>query len=200
MPSESVEIRAPEGKLGVLLVGLGAVSTTFVAGVEAVRKGLGRPFGSLTQMGTIRLGKRTENRVPRIADFVPLQEMDNLEFAAWDLFEDSAYEAALGCGVLEPSLLDRIRPELENLKPYPAVFDRRYVKKLDGTWVKKGSSKRDLAEQLMQDIRDFKEQKKVDSLVMIWCGSTEIFCRAQEVHSSVEKFEKGFDASDESIS
>ncbi|UCF36176.1 MAG: inositol-3-phosphate synthase [Acidobacteriota bacterium] len=199
MGVEKIEIRKPEGNLGVLLVGLGAVSTTFVAGIEAVRKGLGEPFGSLTQMGTIRLGKRTEKRVPRIADFVPLVPMEDLEFAAWDPFEDSAYEAAIKSGVLEEPLLEKLRPELEDLKPFKAVFDKRYVKKLDGTHVKQGKTKMDLADQVIEDILRFKEEKKVDSLVMVWCGSTEIFIKAQEVHASVEKFEAGLRANDVNI-
>ena len=196
---KGVEISEAKGKLGVLLVGLGAVSTTFVAGVEAIRRGLGRPFGSLSQMGTIRLGKRTENRVPRIADFVPLATIEDLEFAAWDPFEDSAYESALHCGVLEPSLIDRLRSELESLRPLRAVFDKRYVKKLDGRHVKQGRNKMELAEQLIDDIRRFREEKKVDRMVMVWCGSTEVFIRPHEVHQSQEALEAGMRANDENI-
>jgi myo-inositol-1-phosphate synthase len=199
MSNREIAIEPPKGKLGVLMVGLGAVSTTFVAGVEAIRKGLGRPFGSLTQMGTIRLGKRNENRVPKIGDFVPLYGIDDIEFAAWDIFEDSAYTAAMKSGVLEEKLLNQLKPELESLRPFEAVFDRRYVKKLDGTHVKKAPTKMELAELLMEDIRRFKEQKQVDSLVMIWCGSTEIFIETSDVHQSLAKLEEGLKNNDESI-
>ena len=191
MAKEPLKIAPPEGKLGILMVGLGAVSTTFVAGVEAIKKGIAKPIGSLTQMGTIRLGKRTEKRVPMIKDFVPLYGLENLEFAAWDIFEDNAYQAALKAGVLRREHLDAVRSELEALKPMTAVFDRNYVKKLDGSHVKKGRNKMELAEQLMDDIRRFKEEKGVNRLVMIWAGSTEIFIKPGEVHQSLESFEKG---------
>ena len=199
MIKKNVKIAPVEGKLGVLLVGLGAVSTTFVAGVEAVKKGLGRPYGSLTQMGTIRLGKRTDNRTPLISDFVPLTPIENIEFAAWDVVEDSAYEAALKARVLEKELIESLKDELSALKPNRAVFDRRYVKLLDGTYIKKGKNKLDLAEQLMDDIRSFKEEKGVESLVMIWCGSTEIFIEPSEVHQSMESMEKGMLENDDKI-
>jgi len=196
MSDAGVRIEEPKGKLGVLLVGLGAVSTTFVAGVEAIRKGLGAPIGSLAQMGTIRLGKRTDNRVPLIRDFVPLADLKDLEFAAWDLFEDDGYSAAVKSGVLRQELLDQLKPELQALVPFPAVFDRRYVKKLDGQHVKKGSSKMDLARQLIDDIRSFQQEKGCRSLVMIWCGSTEIFMSPAGVHQSLEAFEKGLEEND----
>lgn len=199
MIKKNVKIAPAEGKLGVLLVGLGAVSTTFVAGVEAVKKGIGRPYGSLTQMGTIRLGKRTDNRTPLISDFVPLTPIENIEFAAWDIFEDSAYEAALNAKVLEKELVESLKGELSALKPNKAVFDRRYVKLLNGTYIKKGRTKRDLAEQLMDDIRRFKQEKGLESLVMIWCGSTEIFIKPSEVHQSMESLEKGMLENDENI-
>jgi myo-inositol-1-phosphate synthase len=199
MIKKDVKIAPAEGKLGVLLVGLGAVSTTFVAGVEAVKKGIGRPYGSLTQMGTIRLGKRTDNRTPLISDFVPLTPIENIEFAAWDIFEDSAYDAALNAKVLEKELVDSLKNELSALKPNKAVFDRRYVKLLDGTYIKKGKNKRDLAEQLMDDIKRFKQEKGLASLVMIWCGSTEIFIKPSEVHQSMEALEKGMLENDENI-
>lgn len=199
MIKKNVKIAPVQGKLGVLLVGLGAVSTTFVAGVEAVKKGLGKPYGSLTQMGTIRLGKRTDNRTPLISDFVPLTPIENIEFAAWDVFEDSAYEAALKAKVLEKELVESLKDELSALKPKRAVFDRRYVKLLDGTYIKKGKNKLDLAEQLMDDIRSFKEEKGVESLVMIWCGSTEIFIEPSEVHQSMESLEKGMLENDDKI-
>ncbi len=199
MENSGVQIEPTKGKLGVLLVGLGAVSTTFVAGVAAIRKGLGEPFGSLTQMGTIRLGKRNENRVPRIADFVPLYGVDDIEFAAWDLFEDSAYAAAMKCGVLQEKLLEQLKPELENLRPFKAVFDRRYVKLLDGPHVKQGANKLELAGQVMDDIRRFKEEKQVESLVMIWCGSTEIFIEPSDVHQSLANLEAGLENNDVNI-
>ncbi len=199
MSDKGVQIANAEGKLGILLVGLGAVSTTFVAGVEAVKKGLGRPFGSLTQMGTIRLGKRTENRVPKINDFVPLAGLQDLEFLAWDPFEDSAYEAALKCGVLNESLVEQLKPELTALRPLKAVFDKKYVKLLDGQHIKSGANKMELAEQLMADILEFKKARNLSRLVMIWCGSTEIFIQPTTVHETLEKFEQGLVANDEAI-
>ena len=154
----------------MLLVGLGAVSTTFIAGVLAIRKGLANPIGSLTQMGTIRLGKRTEGRSPMIKDFVPLAELDDLVFGGWDIFEDNCYEAARTAGVLETSLLEQVRPELEAIKPWPAVFDQRYVKRLDGPNVKKGKNKKDLAEQLRADIRALQEGATA-SIAWSWSGA-----------------------------
>jgi myo-inositol-1-phosphate synthase len=182
-----------------MLVGLGAVSTTFIAGVCAVRRGLAQPIGSLTQLGTIRLGKRTDGRSPAIKDFVPLAKLDDLVFGAWDIFEENCYEAAKTAGVLEPALLEQIRPDLETIKPWPAVFDRRYVKRLDGPNVKKGKNKKDLAEQVRADIRNFKAQHKLDRLVMVWCGSTEVFLTEAPVHQSIEGFEQGLEASDDAI-
>src|SRR5690348_17621217 len=192
-------IEAAKGKLGVMIPGMGAVATTFVAGVEAVRKGLASPFGSLTQMGTIRLGKRTDGRSPKIKEFVPLAGLNDLVFTGWDLFEEDAYESAMHAAVLEKDLLNQIKPFLKSVQPRKAVFDRNYVKKLDGKHVKKGKSKRDLAEQLRDDIRDFKKKSGADRLIMIWCGSTEIFLERGEVHSSVKAFEKGLDKNDENI-
>src|SRR5215510_5640617 len=154
---------------------MGAVSTTTIAGVLAVRRGLAKPIGSLTQMGTVRLGKRTEGRSPFIKDFVPLAALDDVVFGGWDIFEDNSYEAAKTAGVLAPDLLEQIRPELEQIRPWPAVFDRQYVKRLDGPNVKKGKNKRELAEQLREDIRRFKAENSLDRLVMVWCGSTEIY-------------------------
>jgi myo-inositol-1-phosphate synthase len=189
-------IAPAQGKLGVLLVGLGAVSTTFIAGVLAVRKKLALPIGSLTQMGTIRLGKRTDGRSPLVRDFVPLAALDDIVFGGWDIFEDDTYEAARTAGVLDTRLLEQIKPELEAIKPWKAVFDRQYVKRLDGPNVKKGSSKRDLAEQVREDIRAFKRDNNLDRLVMIWCGSTEIFLKETEAHQSIETLERGLDTSD----
>src|SRR5829696_3309752 len=187
------------GKVGILLVGMGAVSTTTIAGVMAIRRGLAKPIGSLTQMGTIRLGKRTEGRSPLIKDFVPLASFDDIVFGGWDIFEDSAYEAAKTAGVLDKDLLDQIRAELETIKPMPAVSDRKYVKRLDGPNVKKGKNKKDLANQLIEDMRRFKEQKGCDRLVMVWCGSTEIYLTESPVHQSIDAFEKGLEAGDEAI-
>ena len=165
----------------------------------AVRKGLAKPIGSLTEMGTIRLGKRTEGRSPAIRDFVPLARYDQIVFGGWDLFEDNCYEAAKTAGVLESSLLDQIKDELSAVKPMPAVFDRQYVKRLDGPNVKKGKNKKDLANQLIADIRKFKADNGCDRLVLLWCGSTEIFLVESPVHQSLEAFEKGLEASDPAI-
>tara|TARA_B100000029_G_scaffold501107_1_gene573903 strand:- start:7503 stop:8816 length:1314 start_codon:yes stop_codon:yes gene_type:complete len=195
----SSEISPANGRLGVLLAGLGAVTTTFMAGVFAIRKGLAAPTGSLTQMGTVRLGKRTDGRSPVVKDFVPLASLDDMVFGGWDIFNDNCYEAARNAEVLNPDLLERVRPELEAITPWPAVFDQHYVKKLDGPNVKTGASKRDLAEQVIADIRRFKSDNNVDRLVLIWCGSTEIFMEESEVHSSLELFEKGLEDSDPSI-
>jgi len=178
---------------------MGAVSTTTIAGVLAIRKGLAKPIGSLTQMGTIRLGKRTEGRSPLIRDFVPLSSLDDVVFGAWDIFEDNAYEAAKTAGVLDKELLEQIRPELEKIKPMPAVFDRRYVKRLDGPNVKTGRNKKDLAEQLVEDMRRFQQDNGCDRLVMIWCGSTEVYMTESPAHATIENFEKALEASDDSI-
>jgi myo-inositol-1-phosphate synthase len=191
------KIAPATGKLGVMVVGLGAVATTFIAGVEAVRRGLAKPIGSLTQMGTIRLGKRTDNNTPRVKDFVPLADLKDIVFTGWDLFEDNVYESAAHAKVLDKELLDQLKPYLETIKPLPAVFDQYYVKRLNGTHIKKGKSKRDLANQLRADIQAFK--KTVDRVVMIWCASTEIFIKATDVHQSIEAFEKGLDNDDIAI-
>jgi myo-inositol-1-phosphate synthase len=197
--TQPIDITPAKGKLGILLVGLGAVSTTTIAGVMAIRKGLAQPIGSLTQMGTIRLGKRTEGRAPKIDDFVPLAGLDDIVFGGWDIFEEDCYAAARVAGVLENSQLDQVRGELEAVKPMPAVFDQRYVKRLDGPNVKKGKNKRDLAEQLIADIRAFKTKHGCDRLVMVWAGSTEVFMKEGPVHQSIATFEKGLDESDDSI-
>src|SRR5579864_3609842 len=182
------KISPARGKLGVMIPGMGAVATTFMAGVEAIRKGIAEPIGSLTQMGTIRLGKRTDGRSPKIMDFVPLAGLNDLVFTGWDIFDVDAYDAALHAGVLEKELLNQIKPFLQSIKPLPAVFDRHYVKKLDGQHVKKGKNKMDLAEQLREDIRNFKKTSGAERLVMIWCGSTEIFLTQTEVHASQAAF------------
>lgn len=185
------QIAQPSGKLGVLIPGLGAVGTTFIAGVLNIRRGLAAPIGSLTQMGTIRLGKRTEGRSPLIRDFVPLAGLDDLVFGAWDIFEDNAYEAAKSAAVLGDEHLDGVREELEAIRPMKAVFSHEYVKRLDGPHVKSGPNKMELAEQLRQDIRDFKAANGVERMVMIWCGSTEIYLQRAEAHATVEAFEEG---------
>ncbi len=189
------DIKPASGKLGVLLPGMGAVATTFVAGVEAARQGIAKPIGSLTQMGTIRLGKRTDDRSPLVKDFVPLAKLEDIEFGGWDVYPDSAYEAAKKAGVLDASHLEPLRGFLEGVKPWPAVFDPQYVKKLNGPNVKKGKSKRDLAEQVSDDIARFKKERNLDRMVMVWCGSTEVYRQAGEVHSSLAAFEKGLDES-----
>jgi myo-inositol-1-phosphate synthase len=193
------KIAEPAGKLGLLLVGMGAVSTTTIAGVLAIRRGLAKPIGALTQMGTVRLGKRTDARSPLIKDFVPLASLDDIVFGGWDIFEDNSYEAARTAGVLETSLLDRIKPELEAIRPMPAVFDRRYVRRLDGPNVKKGKNKRELAEQLREDIRRFKQQHGLERLVLLWCGSTEVYLTETPAHASVAAFEKALEANDDAI-
>jgi myo-inositol-1-phosphate synthase len=197
--TQGLSIAPAEGKLGILLVGLGAVSTTTIAGVMAVRKGLAKPIGSLTQMGTVRLGKRTESRSPAIKEFVPLSNLDQIVFGGWDIFEDNCYDAAKTAGVLENSLLDSIKDELSAVKPMSAVFDRQYVKRLDGPNVKKGRNKKDLAEQLIADIRRFKSEHKLDRLVLVWCGSTEVFLTETAAHQSLAAFEKALEANDPSI-
>jgi myo-inositol-1-phosphate synthase len=193
------QIAPARGKLGVLLVGLGAVSTTTIAGVCTIRKGLAPPIGSLTQMGTIRLGKRTEKRVPTIKEFVPLADLNDIVFGGWDIFEEDCYSAARTAGVLEPDQLNNVRSELEAIRPMPAVFDRRYVKRLDGPNVKKGKNKRDLAEQVVADIRLFKEKHSCDRLVMLWCGSTEVYMKEAAVHASIASFEQALERSDDAI-
>jgi myo-inositol-1-phosphate synthase len=187
---KGAEIAPARGRLGVLLVGLGAVSTTFIAGVEAIKKGLAEPIGSLTQMGAIRLGKRTDNRVPKIKEFLPLANLEDLVFGAWDIFPDSAYEAATNAGVLEKELLGKLRQPLQKIKPMKAVFDQSYVKRLSGTNVKKGKNKLELARQLIDEIADFKRKNKCDRLVMIWAASTEVFMKQHAVHRNLDAFEK----------
>ena len=194
-----VEIAPAQGKLGVLLVGLGAVSTTFVAGTLLIRKGLASPSGSRAQMGTIRLGKRDEGRTPLIKDFLPLASLDDLVFGAWDIFEENGYEAAVTAGVLDASVLEQVRPELEAIQPWPAVFDQRYVKRLMGTNVKTGANKLELAEQVRDDIRAFKDVHHLDRLVMVWCGSTEIFMTPTAAHQSIEAFEQAMESNADDI-
>ena len=200
MTSASARPIAPaQGRLGVLLPGMGAVATTFIAGVEAIRQGLSRPIGSLTQMGTVRLGKRTDGRNPRISDFVPLAPLKDVVFGGWDIYRDDAYQAAKKAGVLSHEHLAALKPFLETVKPWPAVFDPAYVKRLQGENVKKGKNKRDLAEQVADDIERFKKENNLSRLVMVWCGSTEIYKQTGDVHQTVEKLEKGLEANDPEI-
>ncbi len=187
---KGAKISSADGRLGVLLVGLGAVSTTFIAGVEAIKKGLAEPVGSLTQMGTIRLGKRTDNRVPLVKDFVPLADLKNLVFGAWDIFPDSAYEAAMHAGVLEKELLVQLRAPLQKIKPMRAVFDQYYVKRLNGANVKEGANKMELAEQLIDEIAEWKRKNKCARLVMVWAASTEIFLKPHAVYRNLNSFEQ----------
>ncbi|MFQ5529901.1 MAG: inositol-3-phosphate synthase [Gemmatimonadota bacterium] len=193
------DILPADGRLGVLLVGLGAVSTTTIAGVEAIRRGRSRPIGSLTQMNTIRLGKRTDARTPLIKDFVPLADLDDLVFGAWDPIADDAYESALLCGVLRPEDIEPIGDFLRSIKPMPAVFDKRYVKKLDGTNVKSAENKYELGEQLRADIRRFKEDNDCSRLVIVWCASTEIFLQPTAIHASLAAFEQAMRDDDDAI-
>ncbi|PYT05834.1 MAG: inositol-3-phosphate synthase, partial [Acidobacteria bacterium] len=203
MPSHNkktpIAIEDPKGKLGVLLVGLGAVSTTFIAGVEAIKRGMAEPIGSLTQMGTIRLGKRTDNRVPLIRDFVPLASIEDLVFGAWDIFEEDAYDAAIHAGVLERDLVNQLKAELQAVRPMKAVFDQRYVKRLNGTHVKQGQNKMELAKQLMDDIETFKRVNECDRLVLVWCASTEIFKQTGEEHDDIGSFERAMRENSDAI-
>ena len=196
---DNVTIAPAEGKLGVLTPGVGAVTTTFIAGIEAIRRGLGQPIGSLTQLATVRLGKRTEGRTPRVKDFVPLADLGDLVFGGWDIFEDNGYEAARKAGVLERSLLEEVKEPLSAVRPMAAVFDPEYVRRLDGPNVKKGASKMELAEALMADIESFRRSSGASRLVMVWCASTEVFHTPAAVHQSVKDFEAGLIRSDPEI-
>jgi myo-inositol-1-phosphate synthase len=192
-------IKKPEGKLAILLPGLGAVSTTLIAGVLLARKGLASPVGSLTQTGTIRLGKRTDNRTPRIKEFAPLAALDDIVFGSWDLFPDNALESAVHAEVLDSKHIDPIKDELSAIKPMTAAFYPEYVKRLHGTHVKTGSSKADIVEQLRADIRDFIKSSGASRAVCVWCGSTEIFLEQTEAHQSIKSFEKGLLENDPNI-
>jgi len=196
----NVTIAPANGKLGILIPGMGAVTSTFIAGVEAVRRGLGEPIGSLTQLGTIRLGKRTEGRTPKIKEFVPLAPLECLTFGTWDIYEDDAYQAAVRAQVLERPLLDQLKEPLSSIRPMKAVFDHEYVKRIDGPNVKSGSTKMDLAEAVMDDIQQFKRTNGCNRLVMIWCGSTEVFHKPAPVHQSLATFEEGLRTNDPNIS
>ena len=198
--TEKIRIAPADGKLGVLVPGMGAVTTTFIAGLEAIKRGLGKPIGSLTQLGTIRLGKRTEGRSPAIQDFVPLARMEDLVVGAWDIFPDNAYESAVKAGVLEIPLLEQLKVPLSAMKPMPAVFDQEYVKRLNGPNMKPKGSKMDHAEMVMDDIRRFKQTTGVSRMIMIWCASTEVFRQPAAVHATLEDFECGLQKSDPEIS
>jgi len=194
------KIAPPKGKLGVMLVGMGAVSTTFMAGVELVRKGKSQPVGSITQLGTIRLGKRTDGNSPLIKKFVPLADLKDIVFAAWDIFTDNAFQSATNAGVLSYQDLEKVKPFLTGIKPLKAVFDKEYVKKLDGKHVKKGKNKYELALQLKEDIAKFRKASRATRLVTVWCGSTEVFITPEDVHSTPEKFVEGMKNNDPAIS
>ncbi len=195
------DIRPASGKLGVLIPGMsGAVSTTFIAGVKAVIKGVGRPIGSLTQMGKIRIGLRTEKNFPLIKDFVPLAKIEDIVFAGWDIYDEDCYASALRAGVLKSDLIERIKPDLQKESPMRAVFNNDYVKNLKGPHVKRGKTKMHLAEQLIKDIRKFQKQNDIERLVMLWCASTEVYLEPSEVHETIESFEKGLRENHESIS
>jgi len=196
---KGVKIEEPSGKLGVLIPGLGAVSTTFIAGVEAIKKKIAQPIGSLTQLGTIRLGKRTERRVPKIQDFVPLAGLKDLVFGGWDIYQDNCYESALKAGVLEKTQLDAVRSEIEKIKPWKAVFSQDYVKRLQGPNVKSAKNKMELAEQVMDDIEKFRKANNLSRMVMVWCGSTEVYMKPEAAHSSLSAFEKALRDNDPAI-
>ena len=196
---ETPNIAPPDGKLGVLLPGLGAVSTTFIAGVEAVKKGKASPIGSLTQIGHVRLGKRTEDRNPLIKELVPLTDISNLVYGGWDIYEDNCYDAAVNAGVLQLDLLAQVKAEMQAVTPMPAVFEHRYVTRIDGPNIKKGANKMELAEALIDDIRNFKERTGAARAVMVWCGSTEIFQKPSAVHQSPTAFEQGLAENDPEI-
>jgi myo-inositol-1-phosphate synthase len=189
-----------DGKLGILMPGLGAVATTLIAGVEAVKKDLAQPVGSLTQMGNIRLGKRTENRYPKIKDFVPLADLNDIVFGGWDVYADNVFEAAMKAKVLEPMMLHAVKAELEAIKPMKAVFDRSYVSNLDGDHIKQADTKADMAKAVMDDIENFKDANDCTRVVMVWCGSTEKYIEPTHVHQSIEAFEEGLLNNDPAIS
>ena len=193
-------IKKPEGKLGILIPGIGAVSTTFMAGVFAIKKGLGQPIGSISQMGKIRLGKRTENRNPKVKDFVPLASIDDMVFGGWDISSETSYDAAIRSGVLEKDLLNSIKDEMSAIKPMPAVFDQKFVKNLNGNYVKHEKTKMDSAKALMADIEKFKVDNNCNRMLMIWCASTEIYIEKSEIHQTIENFEKAMEDNHPAIS
>ncbi len=188
--ASNIKVEKPKGKLGILLPGLGAVATTTIAGVVAVNKGLSEPVGSLTQIGRMRVGKRTQKNNPLIKEVVPIHPLKDVVFGGWDIYEDNVYQSAVHAEVLDKKLLDQLKPQLSKIKPMRAVFDPMYVKRLDGKFVKKGKTKMDLAKAIMKDIETFKKENKCDRLVMVWCGSTEIYIQESEVHQSLAALEK----------
>lgn len=188
---KKVQLKEAKGKLGILSVGVGAVATTFMAGTLLTRKGQGTPVGSITQLATMRLGKREENRFPKIKDVVPLADLNDVVFGGWDIFEENAYEAAKHAEVLTDKDLDKVKDELTAIKPMKAVFDQEFVKRLHGTWVKSAPTKWELAEKVKQDIENFKKENNCDRIVVIWCGSTEVFTPLSDVHKTLTAFEKG---------
>jgi len=196
---KGVDVKPARGKLGILLPGMGAVATTFIAGVQAIRRGIGKPIGSLTQLGHIRIGKRTDDNSPAIRDYVSLAKLEDVVFGGWDIFPDNAYQAAVRAGVLDSKHLEPLREELEAIRPMPAVFEQAYVKKLTGPNVKKGTSKMHLAEQVMDDIKNFKATHGCDRLVAVWCGSTEVYRKPTETHATLASFEAGLRASSDDI-
>jgi myo-inositol-1-phosphate synthase len=197
---DDVQIAPADGKLGILVPGMGAVTTTFLAGLEAIKRGIGKPIGSLTQLGTVRLGKRTEGRSPAIKDFVPLARLEDIEVACWDIFEDNAYEAAVKAGVLDMSLLEQVKEPLSAVTPMKAVFDQSFVKRLRGPNIKTGGTKMDYAQQVIDDIEQFRKRSGVARMAMIWCGSTEVYHEPKEVHASLQNFECGLKNDDPEIS
>jgi myo-inositol-1-phosphate synthase len=194
-----MEVKDATGRLGVLMPGMGAVATTLIAGVEAIKKGIAQPVGSITQMGNIHLNRKTGDNYPKIKDFVPLANLQDLVFGGWDIYEENVYEAASRAKVLEPGTLHALRAELEAIKPMKGVFDRSYVKNLDGTHVKQAASKYELAKMVIDDIKRFKESRDCDRIVMVWCGSTEKYIEVADVHESLEAFEKGLRENDPRI-
>lgn len=197
--SKGIEIKKPEGKLGVLIVGLGAVATTFIAGVEAAKKGVRKPIGSLTQLAHIRLGKRTDNRNPLVKEFIPLADINNMVYGAWDIFPDNGYEAALKAGVIPKDLLVQIADDLKSVVPMKAVYDKNYLSRIEGSNVKDIPNKMDQALAVMKDIADFKAKHNLKNITMIWCASTEAFCTIQKEHKSIQSFEEGLKANSPNI-
>ena len=195
-----MEINKPKGKLGILIPGMGSVASTFIAGIIAIKKGLAKPVGSMTQMGSIRLGKRTENRIPLIQDFVPLANLEDLVFMGWDINPENLFEISVRSGVLNKELLNPLKIELEKINVLKAVFDKQYVRRLSGDWTKTGKNKMELSEQVKADIHAFNKENNIESNIMIWCGSTEIFIKPSKVHSSLSRFQEGLLKNDPEIS
>ena len=195
-----MSISEPNGNLGVLIPGVGAVASTFIVGVEAIKKGIAEPIGSMTQMGTIRLGKRTENRVPLIKDFVPLSNLNDLVFGGWDINKESLFDICIRSKVLDVNIIEKLRNQLNAIEIWPAVFDPKYVRNIDGNFIKSAENKMELAEKVMNDIDIFSAKNNTRSNIMIWCGSTEIFFKPGNVHSSLKNFENGLSNNDPAIS